>query len=149
MGVWDIRFKERTVTIYDSGNELWSACSLPFVGRAVAEVLKHEEETKNKFLDVVEFQTTQNAVIGAFEEELGANFQIKHVTTADVEKTGHEAVAKGDPHAFMHFLYLWGFADGGNHAVPDSETGNKLLGLPEPKTDARGEVKAYVKSRGL
>ncbi|OIW26650.1 isoflavone reductase [Coniochaeta ligniaria NRRL 30616] len=149
-GVLGVLAKERKATIFDSGDEVWSTSSLPFVGRAVAQALKHEEETKNKFVEVVEFQTTQNELVKAFEEELGAKFTVTHVKTADVEKEGQEKIAKGDyGGAFVGFLHLWAFTDGGNHAVPDSETANKLLGLPEPQKDVRAAVKEYVQSRGV
>lgn len=149
-GVLGINAKERKATIVDSGNEIWSTSSLPFIGRAVAQVLKHEDETKNKFVDVVEYVTTQNELVKAFEEELGSKFTLTHVKSPELEKEAHEKLVKGDGGAaFVDFLHLWAFADGGNHVVPEGETVNKLLGLPEPQKDVRAAVKEYVQSRGI
>lgn len=116
----------------------------------MAAVLQHEEETKNKFVEVVQFQTSQNAVVEALEEVTGEKFALTHVKTSDVEEEGREKIATGAGEgAFVDFLHLWAFADGGNHAVPESETANKLLGLPAPQKGVRDAVREYVQRRGV
>ncbi|KAB5542555.1 isoflavone reductase [Coniochaeta sp. 2T2.1] len=130
-GVLGIHVKDRKATIYDSGNEVFSTCDLPHIGRAVAQVLKHDGETKNKFVEVVQYQTNQNAIVKTLGEVLGEKVELTHVKTEDVEKEGHEKLAKGD----------------GGGAF--GETANALLGLPAPQTDVRPAVEEYVRSRGV
>lgn len=147
VGMLGFNIPERKATIFDSGNEIWSATSLPFIGRAVAAVLLHEEETKNRFIDVVEFQTSQNQVLAALEDALDVKFTVTRADTAETERTGHEKLAKGDPGSFLDFLRVWAFRDGRNDAVPDEETANKLLGLPEPSHDVREAIREFVKPK--
>jgi hypothetical protein len=47
----------------------------------------------------------------------------------------------------VKFFHVWAFRDGRNHAVPDEETANKLLGLPEPSHDVHAAIREYVKSK--
>lgn len=133
--------------IFDSGNEIWSCCTRPFIGRAVAQVLRLEGQTKNKCFEVVEYQTSQNELVKAFEEELGVEFEIHQVPTQYLKDQARRNLRKCDAVASeMNYMELWAFADGKKHAVPAHETANKMLGLPEPRRDVRAAVKEYVAS---
>lgn len=145
VGLLGFNIPQKKATIFDSGNEIWSTTSLPFIGRAIAAVLLHEEETKNQYVDVVEFQTSQNQILKALEDETGVKFAITRVDTAETEKNGHEKLAKGDQRSFLDFLRAWAFRDGRDDAVPDAETANRLLGLPEPSHDVREAVREFVR----
>ncbi|KAH8890511.1 isoflavone reductase [Thozetella sp. PMI_491] len=144
-GSLGINPKDKTARIMDSGDEPFSATSLPYVGKAVVAVLQHEAETANKYLEVVELTTTQNQLLKAFEEETGTKFDVTRVSTADIEKDGREKLAKGDHSAFLNFLTIFNFRDGQNHALKEEQMSNKLLGLPH--TDLRAAVRDYLQSR--
>jgi MoxR-like ATPase len=145
VGMLGFNIPEKKATIFDSGNEIWSTTSLPFIGRAIAAVLLHEEETKNRYIEVVEFQTSQNQILKALEDETGAKFAITRASTAETKKAGYEKLAKGDGSMFLDFLRAWAFSDGRDDAVPDAETANGLLGLPEPSHDVREAVREFVR----
>lgn len=147
VGMLGFNIPEKKATIFDSGDEIWSSTSLSFIGRAIAAILLHEEETKNQFIDVVEFQTSQNQVLKALEDAIGAKFTITRADTGVTEKIGLEKLANGDQSSFLDFLRAWAFKDGRGDAVPDGETANKLLGLPEPSHDVREAVKEFVRRK--
>ncbi|KAK3938163.1 hypothetical protein QBC46DRAFT_318189 [Diplogelasinospora grovesii] len=144
-GFWKINLKDKTAEIVDSGDEPASTSSLGFVAQAVVAVLQHEQETANKFLDVVEFTLSQNQLLKIFEEETGEKFTVTHTTTADVLKDGHEKLAKGDFSAFVNFLWAYSFRDGSDHAVKEEDKANTLLGLKSG--DIRQLVKDYIKNK--
>src|ERR1700716_2279174 len=83
-GLFGIDFKEKTVHILDSGNASFPASTLDYVGKSVAAVLQHEAETANKYIDVAEFNVTQNQVVQILEEESGHKFTRTHGTTAEL-----------------------------------------------------------------
>ncbi|KAJ4385838.1 hypothetical protein N0V85_008061 [Neurospora sp. IMI 360204] len=89
----------RTTTIFDSGNSLISTCTLSFIGQAVVAILQREQETANEYLSIVQFTITMNQLLKLFASELGMkeeDFTVTHVKSADLEKNGHEKLAKGD-----------------------------------------------------
>lgn len=137
----------RWADIFDSGNAIWSCCTRSFIGWAVAQALRLEDQTKNKCLEVVEYQTSQNEVVKALEEEIGVKFELHQVPTQYLKDQARRNLRKCDASAAeMNYRELWAFADGKKHAVPAHETANEMLGLPEPRRDVRAVVKEYVAS---
>jgi hypothetical protein len=49
-------------------------------------VLKHPEETANKYIQVASFVTTQNEVLSLLEEETGTKWTVEKKNTADNQK---------------------------------------------------------------
>ncbi|KAK3348967.1 isoflavone reductase [Lasiosphaeria hispida] len=146
MGVFGIDFKNKTARIFDSGNQPASACTLAFVGEATVAVLQHEEETANKYIEVAEFQVTQNQIIAILEEESGAKFTVSREKTSDLARIGLEKISRGEYHAsFLDILQSITFVDGAPYAIPDDVLANKTLGLQS--RDLRDVLKDYVKSR--
>ncbi|KAK0370403.1 hypothetical protein CLIM01_12242 [Colletotrichum limetticola] len=45
--------KNHSATIYDSGNESFTAMSIGRIGKPIAAVFKHPEETKNRYTATV------------------------------------------------------------------------------------------------
>ncbi|KAK5657550.1 hypothetical protein OQA88_3123 [Cercophora sp. LCS_1] len=145
-GFWGIDLGKKTVQLFDSGNEVVSTSTLAFVGESVVKTLQREEETRNKYLDVREFNITQNEVLKIIEEETGEKFAVTKVRVADLQKAGEDALARGDYGAsFVPLLLAWNFADGGNHAITDEQVSNELLGLES--RDVREVLREYIRSR--
>jgi len=147
-GVFGIDLAKRTVRMVDSGTEKVSASSLRFVGEAVVAVLRKEEETKNRMVEVVEFTVCQNQVVALVEEAAGCKLVREEgvPTGQELEKAAEDKLAKGDyGGAFFDALLAWNFKDGGVHAVPEGELDNELLGLKA--RDVRDVVREYVKER--
>ena len=132
----------KTVTIWDSGNEPFTGSNLGFIGLAIASVLKHPEETKNKYLKVASFVTTQNAILAALEEESGEKWTVVEKNTADSQKLADEKFAKGDYSAFGDYLKPLLFGDGIGASPKEGQLANKELGLP--KEDLKETIKAVL-----
>jgi hypothetical protein len=105
-------------------------------------VLKHPEETANKYIQVASFVTTQNEVLSLLEEETGTKWTVEKKNTADNQKLADEKLAKGDYSAFGDYLKVVLFGDGRGASPKESELANKELGLP--KEDLRATIKAVL-----
>ncbi|KAJ0298878.1 hypothetical protein Brms1b_013284 [Colletotrichum noveboracense] len=137
-GLLGLDVKNKAVTIFDSGNEPFSASSLAFIGQSVAGVLKNPQATANKYITVASFTTTQRELLKVVEEETGSTFTVSNVKTSDLEKTADEKLAKGDHSAFIQLLQQYVFGDGQGHAVKENAAVT-LLGLQE--LDLRTETR--------
>jgi len=134
--------KEKTATVFDSGNEPFTATNLPTIGKAVAAVLKHPEQTANKYIEVASFVTTQNEIVKNLEEATGAKFTIDHRNTAETQKIADEKLAKGDFSSFRDYLTVYVYADGKGQSPKESELANKEIGLE--KDDLKASIKAVL-----
>lgn len=132
----------KSATIFDSGNEPFNGTNLSTIGLAIVSILKHPAETANRYLDIASFSTSQNEILGIFEEETGTKWTVTNVSTADSLKTGDEKLGKGDRSAFGDYLKVHLFKDGEGKSTPESKLANKELGLP--KEDLRATVKAVL-----
>ncbi|KAF6816491.1 NmrA-like family protein [Colletotrichum plurivorum] len=137
-GLLGLDIKNKTVNIFDSGNEPFSPSSLAFIGKSVAGVLKNPEATANKYITVASFTTTQRELLKIVEEETGATFTVNNVKTSDLEKTADEKLAKGDYSAFIELLQQYVYGDGQGHAAKENDA-VKLLGLQQE--DIKAETK--------
>lgn len=142
VGSLGISLPTKTATIWDSGNEPFTGTNLGTIGLAIASVLKHPEETANKYLQVASFVTTQNQVLSILEEETGTKWTVEKKNTADSQKLADEKLAKGDYSAFGDYLKVILFGDGKGTSPKESELANKELGLP--KEDLLETVKAVL-----
>jgi len=143
-GVWGVDLKERKVRVIDSGEEIVSTSTLGFVAKAVVAVLEREEETRNKLVEVVEFNVSQNEVVRILEEVVGERFGVERVDGKVLGQRGEEKLKEGDfGGAFFDLLLAWNFTDGGKHAVKQEEMANVWLGLKGQSV--KEALKKYVK----
>ncbi|KAM0320575.1 hypothetical protein ACHAPQ_009932 [Fusarium lateritium] len=112
-----VNIKERKFRLVDSGNEPYSTSTLAFIGDAVATILKKPVETANKYLNIAGVTTTQNEVLEIVEEITRDKFEVSRVSSAELEKTGDEKIAKGDSSTFGDYLEQFLFADGAGHSL--------------------------------
>ncbi|GKT89309.1 rossmann-fold NAD(P)(+)-binding protein [Colletotrichum tofieldiae] len=127
-GIYGISLENRSITIFDSGNQKVSTTSLAFLAEGIVAVLQHPVETANKYINIVEFEVTQNQLHKLFEEETGANYTVEHKTADEAER---------------EFLQKYWFGDGPGHAIKEEDKANKVLGLPQ--SDLREVVRRYIK----
>lgn len=130
----------------DSGNEPFQASNLNYVGKAVASILQHPEQTANKYLSVSSFQPSHNEIIKIVEELTGTKFTVNRVDSEELQKQGEEKLAQGDFSAFLPLLQRWNFADGKGHAPSKEDSADELLGLE--RDDLRASVKAWLEKSG-
>ncbi|KAK3385416.1 hypothetical protein B0H63DRAFT_472888 [Podospora didyma] len=146
-GTLSFNLKDKTASIVDSGNEKWQASNLPQIGKSVAAILNHPDETANKYLGTASFNLSQNELIGVVEELTGVKLAIIHLKSEDIQKAGEEKIAQGDFRAFLDFLRVHNFADGAGNALKAEESANELIGLPYE--DLRETVKSWLEKAGV
>ncbi|KXX72799.1 Isoflavone reductase IRL, partial [Madurella mycetomatis] len=146
-GLGTINLKEKKATVVDSGNEKWQASTLAHIGKAVVGILKHPDETSNKYLATASFNLSQNELIAIVEELTGSKFAVAHEKSADLQKAGEEKLALGDYRAFIDFLRVHNSADGAGNALKEEDAANKLIGLPYENLKA--VVEKWLKKEGV
>ncbi|KAL8365369.1 hypothetical protein RB595_004258 [Gaeumannomyces hyphopodioides] len=149
--LWTFRLQRRSQDgpcHIDSGNEPFQASTRPFIGRAVAAVLRRADETTaNKYLLVASFQPTQNEILSALETLTGAKWTVAaRADTAELQAEGERKLAAGDYSAFPHLLERWCYGDGVGHRVAPADDAGELLGLP--KEDLSEVLRAWLGSVG-
>ncbi|CZR58425.1 related to 2`-hydroxyisoflavone reductase [Phialocephala subalpina] len=87
----------RKATIFDGGEYEYEATNLDQIGRAINSVLlpEHLEETKNQYVYVNSFTTTQNAVLKVLEKITGEKFEVEHKTVEETYRMGLEQLRSG------------------------------------------------------
>ncbi|CCF47008.1 isoflavone reductase [Colletotrichum higginsianum] len=141
-GIYGISLENKSITIFDSGDQKVSTTSLSFLAEGIAAVLRHPGETANKYINIVEFEVTQNQLHKLFEEETGAIFTVEHKTADEAERVGKEKLAAGGRFPFEEFLQKYWFGDGPGHAIKEEDKANKVLELPQ--SDLREVVRRYI-----
>ncbi|KAI9705306.1 MAG: hypothetical protein M1820_005136 [Bogoriella megaspora] len=128
---WDIA--ARKATIFDSGDQSYEATNVRQIGRAVASVLLHLEETKNRYVYVNSFTLTQNQVLKELERSTGEKFEVTSMTTKEISRIGYENLNKGDVKKGMPqiiFSAVYGYGGLNNFSV-NKGLDNEMLGLPQ------------------
>ncbi|KAL0938525.1 isoflavone reductase family protein [Colletotrichum truncatum] len=142
-GIYGIDLDKKSITIFDSGNQTVSTTSLPFLAQGIAAVLEHPAETANQYLNIIEFDVTQNQLLKVFEEETGSKWSVEHKTADEVNEEGKTKLASGGRFPFEEFLIKYHFADVPGHSIPESGKANKVLELPQ--SDLREFVREYIR----
>ena len=142
---WDV--PGRKATIFDGGDVRYEASNVAQVGRAVAAVLAPQNlaATRNRYVFVNSFTTTQNEVLRALERHCGggARFEVTHVSAREVAELGRGQLEKGEWVELGGGRYLRGsaemifaaiYGDGGVNCYSGVEgegLWNRRLGLEE------------------
>ncbi|ETS74661.1 hypothetical protein PFICI_13145 [Pestalotiopsis fici W106-1] len=136
MGTYAFNKTTKTATIFDSGNAPLHVSTVPFIAKAVAAVLRHPEETKNRYVTIASGYTSQNKLLQRAEKTTGQTWTVERVATADLKRVGREALERGDfGAAFGPLLQSHLFQDDGGRLVT-TENDNDVLGLREEDLDA-------------
>jgi putative NADH-flavin reductase len=128
---WLANLKGET-EINDDGNSIHSFTLLEDIGKAVAGILKHPEETKNRGLYVQSAALSQNQVL-KIAQKIKPEFKAETVPVdlAELEKNAYAELAKenGDIRsAMLGFIKNSNFREGyGN--LWDGKNDNELLGV--------------------
>jgi len=95
-GFMGYNLKDRTATIWDSGDGKFSCSARHTIGTTVAQVLAQPEKSKNRYVYTSSFETSQNAILASLEKHLDTKFTVNPVTSDDMIAQGKEGFAKGD-----------------------------------------------------
>lgn len=87
---------DHSATIWDDGNKSFTFTNEKQLGQAVVAVLKHPEDTKNKYLYIASVETTQNKILAALEESSGRRWTVTKTTTETQVAEALKKLAAGD-----------------------------------------------------
>ncbi|KAF3384378.1 Pinoresinol reductase 1 [Penicillium rolfsii] len=134
-----VNLKGPSTRIYDGGDVPVSGTTLAGIGRAVAGVLKHPEETKNRQVFVSDVQFTQNKILKLSGKE--DQIQKEAVKTEDLEKQAYEALKQSPPdgQTFATNLILRAIF-GGIFGSSFTKTDNELLGVEKLSESAVADL---------
>ena len=138
-----MNLKEKSITLFDGGDRVFSATSLPTIGKAVVGVLNHLEETKNRAVYVQDTATSLKKLAAMGKKAVGsADWQETVVPIDEVLDQAWAELKKEQPNPGV-FVYNFIRASilGEGYGSHFEKTDNELLGVPE-MSDA--EVQSLV-----
>ncbi|KAK4498199.1 hypothetical protein PRZ48_010856 [Zasmidium cellare] len=128
----DIQPRARTATIYDGGDVPVSMTPASLVGEAVAAVLQHPEQTRNRSVLIHGGAFTQNQFLSIVQRCVGADgWQVNRQDTSEMEERSWKAYEKTPKDVLSWLpgfvrLGLFGKGYGGDFT---GRTANEELGL--------------------
>jgi hypothetical protein len=137
---WDVRAQK--VTIFDTGDQPFDVSTLSHVVQSIVSTLQYPEETKNTYVYVRSFTTTQNKLLAALERISGRKFKVTRANTKDLAERGQEHLQQGDyEHGYPEIVTAlaygpWGFLDFKVRA----EKWNQTLGLKISKEESLDSI---------
>lgn len=143
-----MNLKEKSISLFDGGNRVFSTTSLPTVAKAVTGVLTHLEQTKNHAVYVQDTATTLKKLAAMGEKATGADgWKRNDVPVDELLEQGWAELKKDNPNpdaSFLNFLKasIWGEGYGCHFEKPD----NELLGLKQmSETEVQNLVNSLAK----
>ncbi|KAK4634700.1 hypothetical protein CLAFUW4_00179 [Fulvia fulva] len=122
----------RKAIIYDEGTEPFTGTTLEGIGQAVIGVLKHPDETANRFVKVLSIKTSQNQLLNAFEKTGG--WEISRSTTRELKASGMEKFPQRSSGWTLELAVAQLYESGEARCVVTPwwlESESKLLGVKE------------------
>ena len=122
--------KERSITLFDSGDKPFSTTTMPTASVAIVAVLKMGDKSKNRAFKVQDIVTTQNRLLELGKEVTpGAEWTVKPASTAEMAKKASEAL-KADPNSRMAAMMQKAVGVFGQEYTSDfGEADNAELGI--------------------
>lgn len=84
-----------TAIIYDEGREEFTGTTLEGIGQSVVGVLRHLDETANRFVKVMSTTTCQDDLLQAFELNSKRSWEVRRTTSQALMETGREKLREG------------------------------------------------------
>ena len=131
VGFLGFNAKNKTATIVDSGNATFSTTNLGIVGDAVVKALENAEATKNQYVYVSGFQTSQNEILAATEKITGEKWAVTKISAKDHIAKGKELLQKGDFSGLGQLIQAVTFGDEQLGDLKPSGLWNDKLGLKQ------------------
>ncbi|KAF2116826.1 isoflavone reductase family protein-like protein CipA [Lophiotrema nucula] len=147
VGFLGFDFKNKKASLVDDGKGTFSATNLNQIGKSLIKILQKPEETKNTYVYVSSFETTQRDILAAVEKITGDKYTTENASSKDLEKDGKEKLAKGD---FSSIPILIKSAAFGEQNLGDSTPEglwNEKLGLQ--KESFEDSIKAAISGKLL
>lgn len=137
--------KSKKITLWDGGNVVFSATTLDSIGQAVAGVLKHPEETKNRAVYVQNTAVAPKQLLEISKRVVGSeNWELTHLSIADHVAKAWEELSKPSPNPAnwaMTFVIQSIVAEGFGSKFEKLD--NELLGVKE---FSEADLEALIRS---
>ncbi|KAF7528402.1 hypothetical protein G7054_g10175 [Neopestalotiopsis clavispora] len=128
--------KEKSITIYDGGNQVFNATTLPTIGKSVASTLRHLDETKNRAVYISGAALTSKQVLKLAEKATGTSWNKTEASVGDRLSAAWAELKKDKPD---QMIFIMGFIVtsiwGEGYGMPFEKTDNELLGIKETSED--------------
>jgi nucleoside-diphosphate-sugar epimerase len=131
VGFFGFDGSSKTVTIFDDGKTVFSTTNLDQIGTATVKALEKADLTKNQYVYVSGFQTTQTEILAAAEKATGTKWTVKKATVDDTIKEGQAKLQKGDYSGIMQLLQGATFNRQQLGDFSPQGLWNEKLGVPE------------------
>ncbi|KAG8526300.1 uncharacterized protein KY384_000293 [Bacidia gigantensis] len=124
---------EKKFDLWDGGERVFSATSLPSVGKATANILKHPEETKNRAVYIQDTAITLKQLLAVCKKAAGEDgWTINDGSTEEMYNNAWAELKKEQPN---HMVFVFGFLKTGvwgeGYGSHYEKTDNELLGLKD------------------
>jgi hypothetical protein len=130
----------KTAELIDDGKATFSSTNLRGIGRAVVEVLQKPDLTKNQYVFISSFQTTQKEILEIAEKISGEKWTVKNVSSKDLFESGNAKLQKSDFSGVVDLIRGSAFGEQGLGNLEPEGLWNEKLGLS--KEDFEESVKA-------
>ncbi|KAJ4356016.1 uncharacterized protein N0V89_004042 [Didymosphaeria variabile] len=145
VGFLGINAQTKTAALIDQGTTPFSTSNLRQIGLATVKVLEQAEETKNQYVYVSSFETSQKELLEKAEKITGEKYKVEHLDSTELRAEGLNKIKAGD---FSGFVPLIQAAVSGKAGLGDHRPcglWNERLGLQ--KEDFDGSIKAGLSGK--
>ncbi|KAF1953129.1 NAD(P)-binding protein [Byssothecium circinans] len=135
----------KTATLIDDGKGVFSASNLRHIGRALVKVLENAAETRNKYIYVSSFETSQAELLSWVEKVSGQKWTVKNVTSKEMIQLGNEKLKRGDFSGIVELIKASCFGGEGLGDLRLAGLWNEKLGLE--KDDLEESVRVALSGK--
>ncbi|KAJ4129213.1 hypothetical protein NW768_007748 [Fusarium equiseti] len=130
-GLLCLDVKTKTGELVDAGEPKLTTTTVSQVGEATAAALLHPDKTKNQYVHVSSYNTTQNQVLEALERISGERFAMKQLSNAELYARAEKHIEDGKwTTGYYELATSTVYSDAAVTYFPDeAENWNKVLGL--------------------
>ncbi|KAJ6274285.1 nad-binding protein [Bipolaris maydis] len=132
VGFLGFQSHSKTVNFFDEGEATFSTTNLHQIGVATVKALEHADLTKNQYVYISGFQTSQKEILAVAEKVTGTKWTLEKISTKDHIAQAREKLQKGEFSAIADLLQ--GLAFSKDEQLGDfSSLGlwNDKLGVPK------------------
>jgi uncharacterized protein YbjT (DUF2867 family) len=146
VGFLGLNHANKTATIYDNGTAIFGATDLHTIALALVKVLEKPTDSKNQYVYISGFQTSQKQILEAAEKITGEKWTVNNVTVKELVEDGHAKIQKGDYSGILNLIQASTFEAKDQLGNFEFEgLWNEKLGLP--KGDLEKSIRAAFEGK--
>lgn len=135
-GLLCLDVKTKAGELVNSGESKFTTTTASQVGQATAAVLLRSDKTKNEYVHVASYNTSQNQVIDALERMSGTKFQLENLDNKDLYARATKHIEEGNwGRGYYELATATVYSDAPVTYFPDKAAHwMKVLGLVQDET---------------